>query len=75
LETLQKSLRETFLELIGGLPVSDGPPRFRQTGVIEADDYTIEKFVYESFPGYFVSAVLYKPKSRVVQNRAGRLRR
>jgi len=68
LETLQQSLREKFLRLIGGLPTSDGPPKSRQTGVIDADDYTIEKFVYESFPGYFVSAILYKPKPSVVQN-------
>lgn len=63
LESLQQSLREKFLRLIGGLPTSDGPPKHRQTGLIDADDYTIEKFVYESFPGYFVSAVLYKPKN------------
>src|SRR5436190_11106027 len=63
LELLQQSLREKFLRLIGGLPRSDGPPKSRQTGVIDADDYTIEKFVYESFPGYFVSAILYKPKN------------
>lgn len=63
LEALQRSLREKFLRLIGGMPRSDGPPKHRHTGTIEADDYTIEKFVYESFPGYFVSAILYKPKN------------
>jgi len=63
LEALQKSLREKFLRLIDGLPQSEGPPKSRQTGVIDAEDYTIEKFVYESFPGYFVSAILYKPKN------------
>src|SRR5262245_10140816 len=60
LEALQKSLRETFLRLIGGLPEAEGPPPVKITGKIEADDYLIEKLVFESFPGYFVSALLYK---------------
>ena len=38
-------------------------PTVKQTGVIEADDYRIEKLVYESLPGYFVPALLYKPKT------------
>ena len=32
------------------------------TGTIEADDYTVEKLAFESFTGYFVSALVYKPK-------------
>ncbi len=62
LVSLRNSLREKFLRLIGGLPTSEDPPKSRQTGIIDAGDYTIEKLVYESFPGYFVSAILYKPK-------------
>jgi len=68
LQSLQRSLREKFLNLLGGLPTADGPPKYRPTGLIDAADYTIEKLVYESFPGYFVSAILYKPK-----HAAGRL--
>jgi len=63
LGALQMSLRQTFLRLLDGLPSSRGVPPVKQTGVIEADDYRIEKLVYESFPGYFVPALLYKPKS------------
>src|SRR5262245_15689973 len=48
LEALQKSLRETFLKLLDGLPESKGVPAVRKTGKIEADDYVVEKFVYES---------------------------
>jgi dienelactone hydrolase len=59
---LQKTLREAFLRLIGGLPEAKGPPSIKKTGRIEGDDYLIEKLVYESFPGYFVSALLYRPK-------------
>ena len=61
-EVLQKNLRETFLRLLDGLPERASPPPARITGRIEADGYVVEKLVYESFPGYFVSALLYKPK-------------
>src|SRR4029079_15446311 len=67
---LRRARREAFLVRIGDLPKSDGPPKHRQTGEIDADDYTIEKFVYESFPGYFVSAILYKPKNFVGRRQA-----
>jgi cephalosporin-C deacetylase-like acetyl esterase len=62
LEALQKSLRETFLKLLDGLPEKTDAPPVKKTGQIEADDYLIERLVYESFPGYFVSALLYRPK-------------
>jgi pimeloyl-ACP methyl ester carboxylesterase len=62
LEALQTSLREAFLRLLDGLPGKEGIPPVRTTGTIEADDYVIEKLAYESFPGYFVPALLYRPK-------------
>jgi hypothetical protein len=62
LAELQRSLRTKFLGLIGGLPENTGAPPVKITGQIEAEDYVIEKLVFESFPGYFVSALLYKPK-------------
>lgn len=62
LEGLQRSLREKFLHLLGGLPESRGVPPVRRLGHIDADDYVVDKLVFESFPGYFVPALLYKPK-------------
>ena len=59
---LQASLRETFLRLIGGLPARHGSPAVKKMGRIEADDYYVEKLVYESMPGYFVPSLLYVPK-------------
>src|SRR5262245_48279402 len=56
LETLQKSLREKLLRLLGGLPQSQGVPPAKILGRIEAEDYVIEKLVFESALGYFVSA-------------------
>jgi dienelactone hydrolase len=60
-ESLQRSLREKFLGLLDGLPASQGPPPARVLGRIEADDYVIQKLVFESAPGHFVSALLYQP--------------
>jgi dienelactone hydrolase/pimeloyl-ACP methyl ester carboxylesterase len=62
LEALQASLRETVLRLLDGFPEKPGIPPARVTGTIVADDYVIEKLTYESFPGYFVTALLYRPK-------------
>lgn len=63
LEALQKNLRESFLRLLDGLPEFKGPPPVRVTGTIDADGYRVEKLAFESFPGYFVPAVLYVPKA------------
>jgi pimeloyl-ACP methyl ester carboxylesterase len=62
LETLQQELRDKFLKLIDGLPQAKGVPPAKSMGKIEADDYSIDKLVFESSPGHFVSALLYKPK-------------
>jgi Acetyl xylan esterase (AXE1) len=62
LEVLSSSLRQAFLMLLGELPERHGVPPVQKTGTIEADDYVIEKLVFESLPGYFVSALLYKPR-------------
>lgn len=61
LKTLQRTLRARFLRLIGNLPSSDGAPPAKTTGRIDADDYVIEKVVFESFPHYHVPALLYRP--------------
>jgi dienelactone hydrolase len=64
LATLQEELRRDFLELLDGFPEKTGAPPVKKTGQIEADDYVIEKLAYESYPDYFVPALLYKPKQR-----------
>jgi dienelactone hydrolase len=62
LEDLQGSLRQAFLQGLDGLPEKAGVPAVTTTGRIEDADYSVEKLVYESLPGYFVSALLYRPK-------------
>jgi cephalosporin-C deacetylase-like acetyl esterase len=63
LEALQKELRQKFLALLDGLPAASGPPPVQLVDRIDANDYTVDKLVYESFPGYFVPALLYLPKN------------
>ena len=48
--------------MLGGFPERREAPPARIVATIDADDYLVEKLVYESFPGYFVSALLYRPK-------------
>jgi cephalosporin-C deacetylase-like acetyl esterase len=59
---LQGRLREKLMRMIGGLPSAAGSPPVRKMDLVEADDYTVEKIAYESLPGFFVSALLYRPK-------------
>ncbi len=49
-------------ECIGGKP-ENTPLNAVVTGIIEREKYRIEKLVFESQPGFFVTAHLYLPKS------------
>lgn len=62
----KKEVRAKMLEALGGLPDYKGPLNARVTGQIQNDSYTIEKVIYESLPGLYVTANLYRP------NQAGR---
>ena len=58
---LQAETRAKALALIGGLPAEKTPLRARVTGSVPMDGYRIEKLVFESQPGLFVTALLYLP--------------
>lgn len=53
-------VRDTFRRLVGGEPERT-PLHPRTLGVLERPGYRLEKLVYESRPGLFVSANLYTP--------------
>lgn len=55
------AFRERFIRLLGGFPEKT-PLNAKVLGVIEADDYRIEKIVFESQPKFYVTANLYLPK-------------
>lgn len=60
-ESRQRALRENLLESIGGLPEKT-PLRAQTLGTLERPDFTVEKIIYESLPGFYVTAGLFLPK-------------
>src|SRR3954453_15313732 len=60
-ERRKEVVRRKIVAALGGLPEYTGPLNARVTGRIQADGYVIEKIIYESLPGYYVTANLYRP--------------
>ncbi len=58
----QEIVKEKLLRIMGTFPKKT-PLNAQITGVIEKDDYRVEKVIYESIPGYYVTAALYLPKN------------
>ncbi|HPS08414.1 MAG TPA: acetylxylan esterase, partial [Kiritimatiellia bacterium] len=56
----QKEWRAAWLESLGGLP-EQTPLEDRTTGVIQCEGYRIEKVVFQSQPGVYVTGLLYLP--------------
>jgi dienelactone hydrolase len=54
--------RRTFQQLAGSLPERT-PLELRTTGDLDRSRYRVEKIVYQSRPGFFVTANLYLPKT------------
>jgi pimeloyl-ACP methyl ester carboxylesterase len=57
----QGELRRKLLTMLGGLPDRRTPLRPRVTGSIPMDGFHIEKVIFESLPGVYVTALLYVP--------------
>ena len=57
----QRDLRAKFVESIGGLPEKT-PLNARVVGRLDRGDHRIEKVIYETLPGFLVTANLYLPK-------------
>jgi cephalosporin-C deacetylase-like acetyl esterase len=62
---LQRELRTKLLEMIGGLPERKTPLNPVVTGKIQMDGFHIEKLIFESVPGVYVSALLYVPDDKL----------
>lgn len=56
----QRSRRESFLAALGEFPPR-APLKARVTGQLKFADYRVEKIIFESQPGFFVTAALYLP--------------
>lgn len=61
LEARNKLMREKFIESLGGLPPRSSPLNPAVTGIVQCDGYKIEKIIFESRPGVFVTSNLYLP--------------
>jgi cephalosporin-C deacetylase-like acetyl esterase len=53
--------RQKILQLIGGLPEHLGGFGVKDFGSFSADGFRVEKIAYESLPGFWVTADVYKP--------------
>ncbi|MBK5298226.1 MAG: acetylxylan esterase [Vicinamibacteria bacterium] len=58
---LQVELRAKLLRMLGGLPSTRTPLNAQVTGRIQMTGFHIEKLVFESLPGIFVTALVYVP--------------
>jgi dienelactone hydrolase len=62
-EAYVRSVREHIQESFGPFPEKT-PLNPRTTGVVERDEYRIEKIIFESRPGFLVTGNLYVPRGR-----------
>jgi pimeloyl-ACP methyl ester carboxylesterase len=58
---VQDELRAKLLRMIGGLPTEKTDLHPRITGKIDMDGFSIEKLIFESLPGVYVTALVYLP--------------
>src|ERR1700738_2141293 len=54
-------VRAKLAELIGDLPTYSGPLNPRVTGRPQCATHTVEKVLFESLPGLYITANLYRP--------------
>ncbi|MCG6928881.1 MAG: alpha/beta hydrolase family protein [Acidobacteria bacterium] len=59
----QRYVRDLFVTGLGGFPERT-PLRPRITGTLERDGYRVEMLVYESLPGFHVTANVYLPRGQ-----------
>lgn len=59
----QKELKKSFIEASGGIDYGIKCIDPQTVSVIDHKDYTIEKILFQSAPGNYVTSNLYKPKS------------
>jgi Acetyl xylan esterase (AXE1) len=57
----QDELRQKLLQMIGGLPAVKTDLHPQITGRIQMDGFSIEKLIFQSLPGVYVTALVYVP--------------
>ena len=61
LRRVQEAIRQRLLTMLGGLPATRTPLHPHVIGRIAMDGFHIEKLIFESLPGIYVTALLYVP--------------
>jgi pimeloyl-ACP methyl ester carboxylesterase len=60
---LRAELKASLLQMIGGLPAEKTDLKANITGRLQEDGFHIEKLLYQSLPGFYVTALVYVPES------------
>jgi pimeloyl-ACP methyl ester carboxylesterase len=60
---LRAELRQSVLAMIGGLPSERTNLHAKITGTLQADGFRIEKLLFQSLPGFYVTALVYVPEN------------
>ena len=68
--TLQQELRKHLLDMLGGLPTEKTPLNAHVTGRIQMHGFHIEKLIFESLPGVYVTALVYVPEDGAARHPA-----
>ena len=58
----QEDVRKELLDIIGPFPEKT-PLNIKVTGIIQREGYRVEKLIYESLPGYYVTSALFIPEN------------
>jgi len=60
---LRAELRRSLLEMIGGLPTEKTNLHAEITGTVSGIGFHVEKLIYQSLPGFYVTALVYVPEN------------
>ena len=70
-EKRQKKITKIMLKLIGPFPEKT-PLNPRVTGIIKKEGFRIEKIIFESLPGYYVTGCLFIPEGPASSGNTGK---
>ena len=62
-EQKRQDIRKNLMASVDGLP-EKAPLHPKITGKLKRKTFTVEKLIYESLPGFYVTAALFMPKKR-----------
>ena len=60
---LRAELKRSLLEMIGGLPTEKTDLHAEITGLVSGAGFHIERLIYQSLPGLYVTALVYVPEN------------